>query len=105
MSFEIKGFSSIDCLNFFSNELAEAFEEFYQLMPITIAHAPIETCQFRNDANLIGAAKHYNTVNKIGGCIWSTWSHKYRRDILDEKRELRIFKKITSLSSETVPLK
>lgn len=44
---------------FYMNKLSQALEAFYQKMPLTISHAPLESCHFESEANLIGAVKTY----------------------------------------------
>ncbi|MGX6980105.1 ROK family protein [Vagococcus elongatus] len=49
---------------FFMDRLVNTMENFYQLLPIQIPHAKLKTCKFKNNANLIGAVKHY--LDSIG---------------------------------------
>ncbi|KAF1303008.1 ROK family protein [Candidatus Enterococcus willemsii] len=43
----------------YMNKLSQAVEKFYQKIPIAITHSPIEACQFKSEANLIGAVRNY----------------------------------------------
>lgn len=44
---------------FFMTRLIEEMENFYRLLPIRIPHSVLKPCKFENNANLIGAVKHY----------------------------------------------
>ncbi|WP_265455742.1 ROK family protein [Enterococcus sp. HY326] len=48
---------------FYMEKLSETLESFYQKIPIPIRHSPLESCYFRNEANLIGAVKHYLQIS------------------------------------------
>lgn len=43
----------------FIGEIQNAFESFYQSLPIAFPHAEIMKCQYCNDANMLGAYYHY----------------------------------------------
>ncbi|MCI1891595.1 MAG: ROK family protein [Schleiferilactobacillus harbinensis] len=43
----------------FVNQLRQSLEEFYDRLPIHIAHDPLGVCKFGSEANLLGAVKNY----------------------------------------------
>lgn len=49
---------------FYMKKLSKSVEAFYEKLPLYINHAPIETCKFESEANLIGAVKNFIELQK-----------------------------------------